>query len=467
MEVLSLLMAKNTQAKEFKYHACCKDLKVTHLCFADDLMVFCHRDIKSVKVIKKTIEKFSEYSGLYPNLNKSTIFFGSVNDQERNKILDVVKFQAGKLPMKYLGVPLLANFTGHQCTFSLIKEIDKVLKGFLWNQGDSCKGKAKIAWKVVCRPKNQGGLGFKPLIEWNEVLLMKHMWSIIIRKQTLWVQWINRVKLKDQSVWKCNSEMGDSWNWKNLLELRDKMKPHVKLSIGDGKETSVWYDKWEEHGPISKYISDREIYNARFNKNACIADMIKDGNWIWPDDWWSKFPILNNIVVPCLNNERDSANWLNKEGTAIPFYIRGVWNSKGIDYPEVDWYRVVWFSQCNPRHAFIMWLALHNRLQTQERMAKWNNEVLLCPLCEDCTDSVAHLTLSSSYKLVTAITAFKVSLVELVLRPVFTTFGGKEIRGSFKATKETIAIDGTYNLEFFWEVWLAIDGSGCFLASDA
>nr|GEW09284.1 RNA-directed DNA polymerase, eukaryota, reverse transcriptase zinc-binding domain protein [Tanacetum cinerariifolium] len=60
----------------------------------------------------------------------------------------------------------------------------------------------------------------------------------------------------------------------------DKMKPFVKLNIGDGTDLSVWYDKWEDHGPLSKVISDREIYNARFNKGACIADMLKDGKWI-------------------------------------------------------------------------------------------------------------------------------------------------------------------------------------------
>jgi hypothetical protein len=61
---------------------------------------------------------------------------------------------------------------------TVINDIDKILKGFLWNQGDSSNGKAKLAWKIVCRPKNQGGLGFKSLKEWNEVLMMKHAWNI-------------------------------------------------------------------------------------------------------------------------------------------------------------------------------------------------------------------------------------------------------------------------------------------------
>ncbi|GJS20998.1 RNA-directed DNA polymerase, eukaryota, reverse transcriptase zinc-binding domain protein [Tanacetum coccineum] len=253
-EVLSYY-AKNTQESDFKYHFGCKEMKITHLCFADDLMVFCHGDYKSAKVIKKTIEEFSDYSGLHPNLNKSTIFFRGVCEQERSVIINTVKFHVGKLPMKYLGVPLLAKCLGvADCKILVdkiywasvlpkivIKEIDKVLKSFIWNQ---------------------------------------------------------------------------------------------------------------------------ESYNARFNKGACIADMIQDGKWIWPDDWWSKFPILKQIKVPSLNNEKDFVRWLNKEGVSIPFSIRGVWINMRYDYPKVDWYKVVWFSQCTPKHAVIMWLAIQNRLQT-------------------------------------------------------------------------------------------------------
>ncbi|GKD99172.1 RNA-directed DNA polymerase, eukaryota, reverse transcriptase zinc-binding domain protein, partial [Tanacetum coccineum] len=59
---------------EFNYHFGCKDLKITHICFADDLMMFCHGDSVSVKVIKDYIEEFGKCSGLLPNFNKSTIF---------------------------------------------------------------------------------------------------------------------------------------------------------------------------------------------------------------------------------------------------------------------------------------------------------------------------------------------------------------------------------------------------------
>nr|GEZ74736.1 hypothetical protein [Tanacetum cinerariifolium] len=37
---------------------------------------------------------------------------------------------------------------------------------------------------------------------------------------------------------------GMSWSWKHLLVLRDKIKAFVRVRIGNGKDCSIWYDKW-------------------------------------------------------------------------------------------------------------------------------------------------------------------------------------------------------------------------------
>ena len=61
--------------------------------------------------------------------------------------------------------------------------------------------------------------------------------------------------------------------------------------------------------------------------------------------------------------------------------------------PEVLWYKHVWFTQCIPRHAFILWMAIKGRLKTKERLSRWfhlNNN--LCPLCSVCMDSHSHLS---------------------------------------------------------------------------
>ncbi|GKD67491.1 hypothetical protein Tco_1309599 [Tanacetum coccineum] len=85
---------------------------ITYVCFADDLLVLCHGDADSVKVVRETIDEFGECFGLLPNFNKSTIFFGSKNDEIQEEIMKVMPFEKGKLPMKYLGVPLITKRLG-------------------------------------------------------------------------------------------------------------------------------------------------------------------------------------------------------------------------------------------------------------------------------------------------------------------------------------------------------------------
>lgn len=61
----------------------------------------------------------------------------------------------------------------------MVKEIERILRRFLWSSGEAIRGKAKVAWKNVCLPREKGGLRIKDLKCWNKVLLAKKIWKII------------------------------------------------------------------------------------------------------------------------------------------------------------------------------------------------------------------------------------------------------------------------------------------------
>nr|GEW44191.1 RNA-directed DNA polymerase, eukaryota, reverse transcriptase zinc-binding domain protein [Tanacetum cinerariifolium] len=91
MEVFSIILGeKIDKAEDFKYHKGCKKLKITHLCFVDDLLVFCHGDVKSISTIKEALEEFNSYSGLKANIRKSTVFFSGMTNAEHAIILDII-----------------------------------------------------------------------------------------------------------------------------------------------------------------------------------------------------------------------------------------------------------------------------------------------------------------------------------------------------------------------------------------
>ncbi|GJQ90835.1 RNA-directed DNA polymerase, eukaryota, reverse transcriptase zinc-binding domain protein [Tanacetum coccineum] len=190
-----LLIRKIGRCNSFQYHFGCSKLKITHVCFADDLLMFSHGDKQSVELLKNVIEEFGRVYGLLLNYNKSTIIFGSVKEEDRKEILDIMPFKVEKLPVRYLGVPLITKRIGvkecksltdkvkskilkkNKCLSyagrlqlvasvlesihvywatvfllpqAIIDEINSLLKGFLWNQDEKANGKAKVAWKNLC-----------------------------------------------------------------------------------------------------------------------------------------------------------------------------------------------------------------------------------------------------------------------------------------------------------------------------
>ncbi|GJT20553.1 RNA-directed DNA polymerase, eukaryota, reverse transcriptase zinc-binding domain protein [Tanacetum coccineum] len=348
MEVFTLIMNyKIQQAHNFKYHVGCKDIKLTHLCFADDLLVLCYGSTESVIVIKEALELFSKIFGLKPNMNKSTIFFSNMDIGEKSRILNIMPFQVGTFPNRYLGVPLITKRLGKtECK----KLVDKVKSriGDWKNKFLSYAGRVQLIASVLSSMHIYWASVFllpKSNVKDIERVLKGFLWN---QGDIARVQWIHMVKLKEMSVWEIEEEANDSWTWKALLNLRSKARRHIEHKIGNGESTSVWFDKWCDNGPFCQLITNRGIYDARFDLKAFVADMIVNGQWIWNDERQNKFPNICSIRVPMLTNEKDSVVWKSKNGGNKKFSVKQVWNDYNKDNPTVKWGKLTCMDSHNP-----------------------------------------------------------------------------------------------------------------------
>ncbi|GKD45989.1 homeodomain-like protein, partial [Tanacetum coccineum] len=61
----------------------------------------------------------------------------------------------------------------------IVSDIQQLIRGFLWCNGDYKRGKAKVAWDDICLPKREGGLGIRSLEVGNgrRASLWHDMWS--------------------------------------------------------------------------------------------------------------------------------------------------------------------------------------------------------------------------------------------------------------------------------------------------
>lgn len=115
MEVPSrILLVKVQESMIFKYHPKCKELQFTHLCFVEDHLIFSSTDVDSVRVVQLGHGEFSRLARLWANSSKSEIFFDGVQDNFKERILNILPFKEGLLPVRYLGVPLITSNLKYQ-----------------------------------------------------------------------------------------------------------------------------------------------------------------------------------------------------------------------------------------------------------------------------------------------------------------------------------------------------------------
>nr|GEU76611.1 hypothetical protein [Tanacetum cinerariifolium] len=219
--------------------------------------VMCYGDTISVKVIQKPLDEFSACSVLLSIFSKSIVFFGSMKEEEKNAIRTVRPFAIGKLPLRYLGVLLIAKRLGvKECGYLLDKIKCKISN---WKNRYLSYARRLQLIDVVLESINVywASVFLLPTTIIKEInrLLKNFLWNQVKR------QMVHTVKLRGMSIWKVSLENEDSWGWKNLLSIRDIIKPNVIYRIGNGINTSLW-----------------------LNADLKVKDMIGNEDWLWPRD---------------------------------------------------------------------------------------------------------------------------------------------------------------------------------------
>ena len=317
MDVLSKQLDRAAGLQQFGYHPKCKKLGLTHISFADDIMVLSDGKVRSLEGIVSVFDSFAKQSGLKISMEKTTIYLASISEDNRREIESHFHFAVGCLPVKYLGLPLVtkrltstdynplleqikrrigtwtARFLSYAgrlnlvssvlwsiCNFWLaafrlprdcIREIDKLCSAFLWSGPELNTNKAKIAWEIVCKPKREGGLGLRPLREANDVCCLKLIWRIASHGDSLWVKWTEAYFLKNHNFWSFRQTNKGSWMWRKLLKYREIAKAFSKVDVGNGGKVSFWYDDWSTMGRLIEVLGDRGQIDMGISKYTNLA----------------------------------------------------------------------------------------------------------------------------------------------------------------------------------------------------
>lgn len=292
LNCLSLLLDKAAGESRFNYRFNCDKTKLTHLCFADDLLIFIDGSLSSVQAVLQVLREFELLSGLAVSVHKTCFFSSGLSLTENMLISFSSGMTRGSFPMKYLGLPLctkklpvancapliqqikeristwsarslsfagrllllntvIAGITNFWCsTFlipkSCINAINSACNSYLWKGSLEGQYSARVSWETITHSKDEGGLGIKDLLLWNRACSLKLIWLLFFRAGSVWVAWYREVILHGSlnNFWILKTSKRNSWLANKILKIRDMAYNWIKLRIGNGKNCRFWTDNW-------------------------------------------------------------------------------------------------------------------------------------------------------------------------------------------------------------------------------
>jgi hypothetical protein len=265
-EVFSRLLQKKVHDGTIGYYLQPrKGPLISHLLYADDMVIFSTGRKKDVRSILEVLDIYAQWSSQMVNASKSSIFFSNrIPDSRRQELIRVSGFSMGNFSTRYLGVPIFSGRVKSWYFDDLLVKISKKIEGwkmiylsvgarlllikhvlsslpvhllsvlpmpkqifgkinrlfstFFWVSSEGRPKRKWVSWESVCRPLDEGGVGIRNIMDVYSSLQSKFSWKFL-SEDTLWSRFFKAKYVKNQHFSLVDSSKG-SRIWKMLINVR-------------------------------------------------------------------------------------------------------------------------------------------------------------------------------------------------------------------------------------------------------
>lgn len=96
----------------------------------------------------------------------------------------------------------------------------------------------------MCTAKQVGGMGFRDPEAFNQALLAKQAWRLLLVPSSLCARVLQARHYKDGSILNATCPAGGSYTFRSIIHGRDLLRAGLVWRIGDGLQVNIHHDQW-------------------------------------------------------------------------------------------------------------------------------------------------------------------------------------------------------------------------------
>ena len=254
----------------------------------------------------------------------------------------------------------------------------------------------------MCKPKAQGGLGFRNLQAFNLAMLSKQAWRILMNPRSLIARIYKAKYFPYNNILGAKLGSNPSYAWRNIFNSLEIIRKGTRWRVGNGKMIHIWEDRWLPTPTTYKACSPQQD----IRDFPMVSSLIDEVSRCWKVDRVQRFflpveaeTILNIPLSYSL--PEDSIMWMgNKRGVftvksayyvALPLVQKFEVGECSYSDCRTRLWKTMWQLKLPAKIRIFSWKACMDGLPTRLNLARRGlNIETMCPQCETALESTSH-----------------------------------------------------------------------------
>ncbi|PNX55034.1 hypothetical protein L195_g048658, partial [Trifolium pratense] len=258
---------------------------------------------------------------------------------------------------------LIYSITIYSWPVSVIKDLEKLMRNFLWSGDMNARKLVTVPWHIVCSTLDEGGLGVRSLSSLNQASNLKLIWDLM-NSNSLWASFLRSRVVRNKSFIRHHIY---SSVWSSIKAQIQNLWNNTCWMIGNGRRINFLLHNWSGVPLVDLFNVPR---NLQSQLNYPVSDFIFDHQWHIPMDIQTAFPqllsYLQQFSIP-FEDKEDFLIW--NHTTSGELTMKDAYQFFSNPGPTASWSKTIWNIVIPPSKSFLVWRLFHHKMPTDDALS--------------------------------------------------------------------------------------------------